>query len=232
MTPRFSAYARLVRLPNVFTALADVGLGLFAAGGTVSWLSAGSIAAASAALYCGGMVWNDYFDIDQDRRERPFRPLPSGAISAAAAKRLGIGLLTGGWLFAILAGHGRSRSLSRRPSSPAFSSPRSSFTIGGSNGPWLGPWAWGHADSSTCCSLVRSPSSAAVPCEMRVHLAAIVGIYIVGVDLVRPDRSGHESGARLRRRDRGDGCRPGRGTAATPFACSAREPHHRFFHIC
>jgi 4-hydroxybenzoate polyprenyltransferase len=35
----------------------------------------------SGLLYIGGIVLNDYFDIEIDKRERPFRPLPSGNIS-------------------------------------------------------------------------------------------------------------------------------------------------------
>src|SRR5438477_173484 len=50
------------------------------------------------------MVWNDYFDLAVDRRERPFRPLPSGKISLAAARALGLGLLVAGMAFAAVAG--------------------------------------------------------------------------------------------------------------------------------
>jgi 4-hydroxybenzoate polyprenyltransferase len=49
------------------------------------------------------MVWNDYFDLEQDRKERPFRPLPSGKIPLPAAARLGAGLLAGGFVLAALA---------------------------------------------------------------------------------------------------------------------------------
>jgi 4-hydroxybenzoate polyprenyltransferase len=104
MTSRALVYARLVRLPNVFTAVADIGLGILAAGRAASPTSAVLLVVASTALYSGGMVWNDYFDVEQDRRERPFRPLPSGAVSRFAAARLGVLLLAGGWLSAVLAG--------------------------------------------------------------------------------------------------------------------------------
>jgi 4-hydroxybenzoate polyprenyltransferase len=105
----FRAYARLLRLPNVFTAIADICLGALASRalfpdsgqGLASWLL---LAASSACLYSGGMVWNDFFDLEQDRRERPFRPLPSGEVSRPAAVRLGVILLLTGWLFAVLAG--------------------------------------------------------------------------------------------------------------------------------
>src|SRR5438477_2082965 len=105
---RLRAFAQLVRLPNVFTALADIALGALVTGALPPrWLPFVLLALASACLYCGGMVWNDYFDIEQDRRERPFRPLPSGRVSRPAALRLGTGLLAGGWAAAALAGfHG------------------------------------------------------------------------------------------------------------------------------
>jgi 4-hydroxybenzoate polyprenyltransferase len=39
------------------------------------------------------MVLNDVFDLEQDRQERPERPIPSGRVSERFAKRLGWGLL-------------------------------------------------------------------------------------------------------------------------------------------
>src|SRR5438477_9048609 len=97
---RWLAYAQLVRLPNVFTAFADIGLGVLASGGGSWrwWVSAGLLLLASGCLYSGGMVWNDYFDLDQDRRERPFRPLPSGRVTRRAAFWLGVSLLAAGLL--------------------------------------------------------------------------------------------------------------------------------------
>jgi 4-hydroxybenzoate polyprenyltransferase len=59
---------------------------------------------ASACLYCGGMVWNDIFDLEQDSQERPFRPLPSGKIKRPQAIQLGAGLLAAGVVLAGLAG--------------------------------------------------------------------------------------------------------------------------------
>ena len=40
----------------------------------------GLLAAASALLYSAGMVLNDVFDVELDRQEQPYRPLPSGRI--------------------------------------------------------------------------------------------------------------------------------------------------------
>ena len=94
---KLRSYVQLMRLPNVFTALADVLMGyLFThdpddaqslAVGAVSLL------AASALLYTAGMVLNDVFDVEVDRVERPERPLPSGRIPVAWARLLGFEML-------------------------------------------------------------------------------------------------------------------------------------------
>src|SRR2546425_759734 len=117
---RLRAYAQLVRLPNVFTAFADIGLGILATWQLLpedlpkDWVwRALCLLAASGCLYCGGMVFNDVFDLEQDKRERPFRPIPSGRISRSAAVLFGVALLAAGIGSALLAGrcdHGWDRS--------------------------------------------------------------------------------------------------------------------------
>lgn len=102
LLPRLRPYAQLIRLPNVFTAFADICLGAVAAGAlpehAFDFLL---LLLASGCLYCAGMAWNDYFDLEQDARERPFRPIPSGLVWRKTAARLGTALLTAGVLFAL-----------------------------------------------------------------------------------------------------------------------------------
>jgi 4-hydroxybenzoate polyprenyltransferase len=103
----FRAYAELLRLPNVFTAMADVVMGFFFVGviaGSGDATVLGLLIGASSLLYLAGMVLNDVFDFEVDSRERPSRPLPSGRISRPAAARLGWGLLAGGVALGMLAG--------------------------------------------------------------------------------------------------------------------------------
>jgi 4-hydroxybenzoate polyprenyltransferase len=89
------AYLALLRPANVVTALADVLAGAAVAGdpwsASLSWLLG-----STACLYAGGVVMNDYVDRTLDAVERPERPIPSGAVSAAAARRLGLFLLAAG----------------------------------------------------------------------------------------------------------------------------------------
>lgn len=87
---RLLPYARLLRMPNVFTAMADIAMAGLAAGALPDrWLGFLCLLLASSCLYCSGMVWNDYFDIEEDRRDRGYRPLPSGAISTGQAAGIG-----------------------------------------------------------------------------------------------------------------------------------------------
>jgi 4-hydroxybenzoate polyprenyltransferase len=96
---------RLLRLPNLFTAFADVMLGyLFVHESLQPVPQFVSLLLASGLLYSAGMVLNDVFDVEQDARERSQRPIPSGAIALPAARRLGFGMLVGGVAAACVAG--------------------------------------------------------------------------------------------------------------------------------
>lgn len=98
-------YLRLLRIPNLFTAVADVMLGFLFVHESLRPVSEfGLLLVSSCCLYSAGMVLNDVFDIGQDTRERPERPLPSGKISLSVAQKLGWGLLLGGVAFGGLAG--------------------------------------------------------------------------------------------------------------------------------
>lgn len=100
------AYLQLFRIPAVFTAIADVTMGLlFVRRGAEPYEAWFALIAASSLLYTAGMVLNDVYDVDLDARERPERPLPSGRIPAAQAARLGYGLLIAGVFASALAGY-------------------------------------------------------------------------------------------------------------------------------
>lgn len=102
MPSRLLALAQLVRLPNVFTAFADI---LLAA--CVVNVFDGRLAlllVASGCLYLSGMAWNDFFDRHDDAKTRPARPLPSGRIRPRNAALIASGLMLAGVAFALFAG--------------------------------------------------------------------------------------------------------------------------------
>ena len=109
--PLMLAYLQLVRLPTVFTAMADVLLGyslthVFIVG-PKGWDDPQrffGLLASSCCLYLSGMVFNDVFDRKQDAAERPGRPIPSGRVSLTSAVVLGAVLMIAGLESAALVG--------------------------------------------------------------------------------------------------------------------------------
>ena len=80
-------YLTLIRFPNLFTVPSNVIVGfvqLFTLSKIETW-NLVALITISVLLYIIGIILNDYFDINVDRRERPSRPLPSGRISTRAA---------------------------------------------------------------------------------------------------------------------------------------------------
>ncbi len=103
--PGLADWAQLVRLPTVFTVLADVGAAfLLLAGGPQPVVRLLLVLAAGVALYWAGMILNDLFDLEQDRRERSLRPLAAERIPVGHAQLAGWSLLGLGVLLAAASG--------------------------------------------------------------------------------------------------------------------------------
>ncbi|MFO0844224.1 MAG: UbiA family prenyltransferase [Gemmataceae bacterium] len=172
MTP-LQSWARLTRLVNLPTALADIALGALATDALPDrWPAFGLLLLASGALYSSGMVWNDVFDAEQDYRERPDRPIPSGQISRRAAA-LGGGLL-------MLVGVACAALVGGPPAVVAGLLVAAVFLYDG----WLKRTALGPIAMGTCRFLnvllgVSVTGTLAWP--LGPHLALVVGLYIVGV---------------------------------------------------
>lgn len=102
------AYLQLVRLPAVFSAVADVLLGFLLVHESLLIdgcpLPVTLLATASVGLYLSGMAFNDVFDRAVDARERPQRPIPSGRVSLKSAILLATVLMLGGLAAAGFAG--------------------------------------------------------------------------------------------------------------------------------
>ncbi|MDB5312287.1 MAG: prenyltransferase [Gemmataceae bacterium] len=177
--PRLLAYAQLLRLPNVFTAFADIALaacvGVSVGPGRPAGEFAGAVALlalASGCLYLSGMVWNDVFDVAEDTRDRPFRPLPSRRVTLRSAAILGSFLVFAGLGFAVLAG--------AVVIGVALASAVLLYDA------WLKRTPIGPVAMAACRFLNVFLGLTVIPDEalntgMRVHVAGVVGVYIVGV---------------------------------------------------
>ena len=185
---RLLAFAQLLRIPNVFTAFSDIALGACVAAAVVPsapvelWGAYLILALASGCLYLAGMVWNDVFDLAEDKKARAFRPLPSGRVKSGTAIGLGIILCGIGVAFAALAG---------LPGQPEWTHEPLVFALGilaavliydgGAKRTPAGPVAMAGCRFLNVLFGLSLIPDAALDVEYRIHLAAVVGFYIVGV---------------------------------------------------
>jgi 4-hydroxybenzoate polyprenyltransferase len=186
--PRLLAFAQLMRLPNVFTAFADIALATCAGVAVLGevpgsfWASAVLLALASGCLYLAGMVWNDVFDRAEDAEARAFRPIPSGRVSVRTAAVLGVALLTVGLLFAAMAGLPGNAEWNSGPLWYAVAIVVAVLAYdGGLKRTPAGPVAMASCRFLNVLLGLSALPEAALDAGMRLHLAGVVGIYIVGV---------------------------------------------------
>jgi 1,4-dihydroxy-2-naphthoate octaprenyltransferase len=183
---RLKAYAQLVRLPNLPSALADIMLGVLVTGSLTvpgRWPAYLLLMLASVCLYCGGMAWNDFFDLEQDRRERPERPIPSGRITPFHAAVCAAALVAAGVLFAFLSGlvqSSRGEGSYLTPTVLALLLTGAIFLYDA----WLKRTAIGPLGMGACRFLnvlLGITPVAALLWSRGLYLAIVVGLYIVGV---------------------------------------------------
>ncbi len=110
-TAKWTSWAELVRIPTMFTIIADVSAAFFLVLGGSGWYTGALQSAASTddesdlwivlgltlvsavSLYWAGMILNDVFDLRRDVRARRGRPLARRAITVRSARSAGWGLL-------------------------------------------------------------------------------------------------------------------------------------------
>jgi hypothetical protein len=181
---KLQAYLELLRLPNVFTAIADVLMGAFVAVALAPHSPATGVPVGivsllictSSCLYLAGMVWNDYFDRDKDAEQRPARPIPSRRVPESAAQWLGSQLIVVGLVAAFTAAYfvgWRSGILALALAAAVLS------YDGLLKETWLGPINMGLC---RMLNVLLGMCVIADPWHQTHYLvAAGIGIYIVGV---------------------------------------------------
>jgi hypothetical protein len=176
-TARILPFARLLRLPNVFTAFADTGLAACAAGYISNQIGVFVLMLlGSGCLYLAGMVWNDFFDRHDDAKTQSFRPIPSGQLTPRFAALVAIILMASG-VTALATASGAARNtiwltVALVAMILLYNRLFKHF--------WLGPIAMG------ICRFLNllvglSVGEVAFDTPFPYHLGGIIGLYIVGV---------------------------------------------------
>lgn len=101
-----------MRPANIVTSVADVLAGItisgYIFGPEIDFLPIILLCLSTIGLYGGGIVFNDVFDLELDKIERPERAIPSGAVKLGEAIILGLFLLIFGiscaFLYSMLSG--------------------------------------------------------------------------------------------------------------------------------
>lgn len=98
---KWYAILQIMRPANVTTSIADIIAGIAIAGYLISDMWNQEIithiillSISTACLYAGGIVFNDVFDIEQDKINRPERVIPSGRLALKTAQWFGSILFT------------------------------------------------------------------------------------------------------------------------------------------
>jgi hypothetical protein len=102
--PTWRAWLELARISNTPTTVSNTVAGAMLADAAAPAGPVAVVAVAVALFYTAGMILNDIFDLDLDRRVRPDRPLASGRVSLPAALTTAIVLLLAGELLLLLEG--------------------------------------------------------------------------------------------------------------------------------
>jgi len=173
-------YLRLVRAPAVFSALGDPIAGLLLDDGDFSAEQASRLSAASAMLYLAGMALNDLADREEDARDRPERPIPSGAVSPRAAALIGGSLLLGGVLAARRGG--------ARWTGPALAAMIVAYDFQLKRSAMLGPVAMGACRALSL--LMGVEASHGVVTRRGTEGALQLGAYVAGLTMIARGETG------------------------------------------
>ena len=181
-------YLRLVRAPAVFSALGDPLAGLLLDDEAPPAGEAARLSAASAMLYLAGMALNDLADREEDARERPERPIPSGAVSPRSAAIIGGSLLLAGTLLA--------RRCGARWTGPALAATIVAYDFSLKRSSTLGPIAMGACRSLSL--LMGVEASRGEVTRRGTEGALLLGTYVAGLTLVARGETGAARTTELR----------------------------------
>jgi 4-hydroxybenzoate polyprenyltransferase len=97
---------RLGRVSNLPTVWTNVLAGIVLGGGALAPAATLGVLVGLSCFYVGGMYLNDWCDRAIDARERPDRPIPSGAVGADTVRNAALLLFAAGQVCVVAVGHG------------------------------------------------------------------------------------------------------------------------------
>lgn len=174
MSERLLPYLRLVRAPAVFSVIGDPLAGMLIASGRLSGMRAVTLGAAAGATYLSGMALNDLADREEDARERPHRPIPSGDVPVRHAALLGGALLLSGATLASRRGAGATGA--------ALAGAVLTYNFGGKSTP-AGPVVMGFCRSLSLLTGAEAAGGWQGVCR-AAGASAILGGYVAGLTIV------------------------------------------------
>ena len=189
LPPALLPYLRLVRAPAVFSALGDPLAGLLIGAGALESGRGARLATGSALMYLAGMALNDLADREEDARERPERPIPSGAISPRTAA------IVGGTL--LVAGIGAARGAGARWTGPALAALIVAYDFKLKHSATLGPIAMGACRSLSLLMGVEAAGGLS-GATRGPEAAVLLGTYVAGLTLLARSETGAARSAELR----------------------------------
>lgn len=108
MSSLIKPYINLCRVSNLPTVWTNVLAAIVLSGAGFAWHDFIPLAVSMSLFYSGGMCMNDIMDLQRDRTEKPFRPLPSGSVSVRHATVMTGVLFAGALLLLSLSRHASS----------------------------------------------------------------------------------------------------------------------------
>lgn len=100
---RIRPFIQICRVSNIPTVWTNVLAAMVLSQAPALWPAYFLTALSMSLFYAAGMCLNDAMDASIDRIQRPFRPIPAGAISISGAYALSFALLTGALLLLLIA---------------------------------------------------------------------------------------------------------------------------------
>ena len=197
MKTTLKAWLTLLRLPNLFTASGDPLAGALlsgaALGAPLARIPSALAAVASLCLYAAGLVANDLMGADEDARERPDRPIPSGRISRRAA------LLVACILNAIALLAAARASLPALGVAIALSATVWAYNARARTMPRVRPFAMGACRGLSLLLGAATLSGSALASPLVLIAAAGLTLHVAAITAIASREVGPEGGVRLPR---------------------------------